>query len=407
MTRETAYPHWEELIAKVGKMAREQFSPRSADYDDTAIFPKENFKDLAEAGLLAPLVPKSYGGLGLATEPGGVYTQWMLTKNIAVGDMGTARCWEGHLNAQLLLHVAANESQKKRWYEGIVERNEVWGAWSGEPQSRKPGEPRKFGTEVTPVPGGYRVNGTKIFASGATGANWAILFVSLEGPGGARHITSGPESLLMLGCDLSDPSVTYDDAWWDPIGMRASVSYLVKFDNTFIPAENLIGYPGQFLIEDWQTRLTPQYASTFLGGSEAAYEHTLAYVKLRGAEEDPYIQHRVARMKMNLDTCHLWLKQTADLWEAGEKEAAKLSGNSARYQLEQLSMENVNHAIHVCGARSLIKPSALERVYRDLSFYVRHDNDDLLLASIGKSVLGIGHNQSFFTNSKSKTDHGT
>jgi hypothetical protein len=44
----------------------------------------------------------------------------------------------------------------------------------------------------------------------------------------------------------------------------------------------------------------------------------------------------------------------------------------------------------------LIRPSALERVYRDLSFYVRHDNDDQILATIGKSVLGLTHDPSFY-----------
>jgi len=44
----------------------------------------------------------------------------------------------------------------------------------------------------------------------------------------------------------------------------------------------------------------------------------------------------------------------------------------------------------------LIRPSVLERVYRDLSFYVRHDNDDHILAMIGKSVLGLAHDPSFY-----------
>lgn len=397
------HPHWNQLIEQMGKLARDRFAARAAGYDEAATFPKENFDDLAEAGLLAPLVDSEYGGFGLATEPGGVFAQWMLTKQLAHADMAMARCWEGHLNAQLLLQKIGTAVQKERWFSGIVNEGQIWASWSGEPQSKKPGETSKFGTNVSKVPGGYIVRGTKIFCSGAAGADWAILFVSLDGPGGARHISSGPESLLMLACDLSDDTVSFDDEWWDPIGMRASVSYLVKFDDTFIPDENLVGYPGQFLIEDWQTRLTPQYATTFLGGAEAAYDHTLEYIKLRGSQDDPYIQHRVAKMKMNLDTCHLWLQRTAGFWESGDQAAAKQSGNNVRYILEQHSMEIVNHAVHICGARSLIRPSKLERIYRDLSFYVRHDNDDLLLASIGKSVLGIGHNQSFFTEQKS--DH--
>ena len=395
MQFDTKYPQWKALVAQMEELAQARFAPRAAQHDGAAAFPTENFADLRSAGLLTPLVDPAYGGYGLATEPGGVLAQWWLTKAIAKADMGASRCWEGHLNAQLLIQLTGNEEQHRRWFPGMAE-GEIWGAWSGEPQSPKPGEPRKFGTIVTEVPGGYEIHGTKIFASGAPGATWAILFVSLEGPGGARHIKEDPASLLMLACDLRDPTVSFDDTWWDPIGMKASVSYLVKFDGTFIPKENLIGYPGQFLLEDWQNRLTPQYACTMLGGGEAALEHTLEYIKKRKSSGDPYIQHRIARMRMNIDTCHLWLERTAGHWDAGDQAKAKESGNMTRWLLEQLSVETVNHAIHICGARSLIKPSPLERIFRDLSFYARHDNDDLLLSSIGKSVLGIDHDLSFF-----------
>ena len=56
----------------------------------------------------------------------------------------------------------------------------------------------------------------------------------------------------------------------------------------------------------------------------------------------------------------------------------------------------VKHCIRACGARSLNRPGSLERIYRDLSFYVRHDNDDHILATIGRSLLGQSYDQSFY-----------
>ena len=75
---------------------------------------------------------------------------------------------------------------------------------------------------------------------------------------------------LLLACDLTDPSVQFDESWWDPIGMRGTVSYLVRFDQAFIPQENQIGQPGQYLSEGWQSRFSPHYGATFLGGAEGA-----------------------------------------------------------------------------------------------------------------------------------------
>jgi len=386
------------LLDKMTKLAKECFQPRANKYDIEASFPTENIQDLAKAGLLAPTASKVYGGLGLGHNKGDIFTHWLMTKEIAKADMGFARIWEGNANALLLIDNLGTVEQKDRWLRGTAERGETWSVWSGEPLSKKPGQKLRFGTTVEKVKGGYVVNGSKVFCSGAPGVDWAIILVNTAGQGAARHTASSPETLLMLGCDMNDPSITYDASWWDPIGMRASVSLLVQFDNTFIPQGNLIGSPGAFLKSDWQTRFTPQYTATFLGGAESAYEYALNYIHTQQKGHNPYLQHRIAKMSLNLKTAHLWLREVATLWETNNIEAAKMEGNNARYLIEQLTTEVVAHAISACGARSMIRPSRLEKIHRDLSFYTQHDNADQVLATLGKLILGESHDLSFFKN---------
>ena len=386
-----------DLINRVSLLAREKFAERAAEYDRTATFPAEDFDDLFREGLLAPVVPREYGGYGLGPYSGDVFTLWMMTKEIARADLSLARCWEGHVNSLVLLDGMANEEQKARWFKGVVQRGEKWVAWSGEPQARKPDEPIRFGTTVEKVDGGYIVEGSKGFATSATGAQWAILLVNTAGPGGVRHADAAAlDSVLMMACNLSDPSVEIDASWWDPIGMRATVSHLVKFHRTFIPDEDLIGYPGQYLKEGWQTCFIPHYAATFLGAAEAAYDYALEYITSQKKIEDPYVQHHIGQMSVNVETAHLWLRHVADLWETGKYLEAQIAGSRARHVVEHLAEDTVKQCIRACGARCLIRPSTLERVYRDLSFYVRHDNDDQILATIGKSILGLTHDPSFY-----------
>ena len=386
-----------DLINRVSLLAREKFAERAAEYDRTATFPAEDFDDLFREGLLAPVVPREYGGFGLGPYSGDVFTLWMMTKEIARADLSLARCWEGHVNSLVLLDGMANEEQKARWFKGVVERGEKWVAWSGEPQARKPDEPIRFGTTVEKVDGGYIVEGSKGFATSATGAQWAILLVNTAGPGGVRHAdATALDSVLMMACNLSDPSVEIDASWWDPIGMRATVSHLVKFHRTFIPDEDLIGYPGQYLKEGWQSCFIPHYAATFLGAAEAAYDYALEYITSQKKGEDPYVQHHIGQMSVNVETAHLWLRHVADLWETGKYLEAQIAGSRARHVVEHLAEDTVKQCIRACGARCLIRPSTLERVYRDLSFYVRHDNDDQILATIGKSILGLTHDPSFY-----------
>lgn len=388
-------PHEQELVERAGCLAREKFVPRAEEHDRHARFPQEDFRDLFAAGLHAAVVPEEYGGLGIGPLNGSAYALWMLTKELAKADLSLARCWEGHVNSLVLLAGLGDAEQKRRWFEGVVREGETWAAWSGEPQAAKPGETLKFGTRIQPVDGGFVVSGSKVFCTSAAGARRAILLVSLAGPGGARHSQAGPEGLLLLACDLTDPSVTADDSWWDPIGMRGTVSHLVRFDDTFIPASDQIGRPGQYLTEGWQTLFLPHYAASFLGAAEAAYDYTLAYIRSQQREADPYVQHRVARMRIHLDTAHLWLRHVGELWHVGDRREAALAGSRVRYLVEHLADDTVRQAIHACGARCLIRPSPIERIYRDLSFYVRHDNDDQVLATIGKALLGLPYDHSF------------
>ncbi len=385
-----------DLLGRVAALAQEKFAPRASHYDRAAEFPTEDFEDLFREGLLAAAAPKEYGGLGLGPYLGDVFTLWMMTKEMARADLSLARCWEGHANSLVLLTGLATESQKSRWFEGVVERGEKWVAWSGEPQAQAPGEKIRFGTYVEKTSGGYIVDGTKVFSTSAGAANWAILLVNTAGPGGARHSSGSTEGLLMLACDLSDKSVSYDPSWWDPIGMRGTVSYMARFEQTFIPDENMIGRPGQYITDGWQTCFIPHYAASFLGAAEAAHDYAMTYLKNQKKGGDPYVQQHIARMSINIETAHLWLLHVAGLWETGKYEEAKLAGSRARYVIEHLAEETVRHSIKACGARSLNRPSPIERIYRDLSFYVRHDNDDHILATIGKSLLGETFDPSFY-----------
>jgi alkylation response protein AidB-like acyl-CoA dehydrogenase len=385
-----------QAVERAAELARERFAERADEYDRRAIFPAADFDDLFEAGLLAPTVPTDLGGLGLGPLCGDSFGLWMMTKELAKADLSLARCWEGHANSLVLIDALGDDAQRRRWFAGAVESGEKWVAWSGEPQSRKPGQKAPFGTTVERAEGGWTVNGSKAFATSATGADWAILLVNPSGPGGARHAGDAGEELMMLACRLDDPSVSIDESWWDPGGMRATVSHLVRFDSTFIPDADAIGEPGAYLRDGWQTAFIPHYAASFLGAAEAAYEYAVDYLAHQGKGGDPYVQQRVGSMLVNVESAHLWLHHVGGLWDRGLIDRAQLAGSRARHVIEHLAEATVHHCIRACGARALVRPSPIERILRDLTFYLRHDNDDHILATIGRAALGEEHDPSFY-----------
>jgi alkylation response protein AidB-like acyl-CoA dehydrogenase len=383
-------------VERVAVLARESFAVRAERYDRETAFPAEDFADLRTAGLLAPTIPREAGGLGLGPNQGDALGLWMMTKEIAKADLSLARCWEGHTNSLVLIDALGSAEQRSRWFEGVVAHGEKWVAWSGEPQARKPGQKQAIGTSLERVDGGWVVDGTKVFATSATGADRAILVVNPAGPGGARHAEDDGAGLLMLACSLGDDSVSVDDSWWDPVGMRATVSHMVRFEKTFVPDGDVIGEPGEYLRAGWQTAFIPHYGASFLGAAEAAYEYALDYLRHQGKGGDPYVQQRIGSMLTNVESGHLWLQHVARLWDRGERDEASLAGSRARHVIEHLAEETVHHCIRACGARSLVRPSPIERILRDLTFYLRHDNDDRILATIGRAALGEAHDPSFY-----------
>src|SRR4051794_29162183 len=99
-----------EVVERLSALARERFAARAAQHDLGPSFPAEDFADLFAAGLLAPAVPTDHGGLGLGPEDG-LLALWLMTAALAQADTALARCWEGHINAQLILAALANEGQ--------------------------------------------------------------------------------------------------------------------------------------------------------------------------------------------------------------------------------------------------------------------------------------------------------
>jgi alkylation response protein AidB-like acyl-CoA dehydrogenase len=99
---------------------------------------------------------------------------------------------------------------------------------------------------------------------------------------------------------------------------------------------------------------------------------------------------------LNVECAHLYLQHVSRLWEAGQSREAMTAGIRARFVVEKWAVETVDFCIRACGARSLIRPSPVERIHRDLTIYARHDNADHLLATIGREAVGKTHDLSFF-----------
>jgi alkylation response protein AidB-like acyl-CoA dehydrogenase len=397
----TSRPEAADLLQHAERLARECFAPRASEYDRTVSFPREDFDELRAAGLLRTTVPVTHGGYGLGMTGGDPLSQWRITSAVARGDLSLARCYEGHVNCVDYIAGMGTPAQVEQMMRLVVEEGAAFVFWGSEPPppglqhaAGQSGEPlrRSGSTKATPVDGGYVISGRKQYATSAGGATHAIVFATMpvedSSPAAAQTLFLVP---------LDQPGIQIDPSWWQPLGMRSTVSHLVNLKDVFVPAEAKLGEPGAYYRSRWQARFIPQFGASFLGAAEAALKFTQGYVAQRGKAANPYVQHHLGRMRIAVATTRAFMEHTAALWAEGREDDAAVASNIFRLFAEEQATSALDHAAKACGASSLLAPHPLERIWRDLTTYVRHENTDALLSTVGKATLGLNYDPNFST----------
>ncbi|MFQ5966439.1 MAG: acyl-CoA dehydrogenase, partial [Acidimicrobiia bacterium] len=223
----------------------------------------------------------------------------------------------------------------------------------------KTGALEGYSTTATPVDGGYRVSGVKIFASLADAADFHNVLAMVP----------DDDQVHFLGVPADADGVTIEGEW-DPLGMRGTVSKNLVMQDVFVPAENEWLPAGGFnqAAERWPFMyLTLSF--TFLGLMQGAIDFTRDYLIGKGGEgerrEIPQKQQGWAEMLLKHEQAQsLTYRVMAEMHRDPEPELVKRSWAAVVATMET-APEVAALAIRVCGGRSLLKPLALERIYRD------------------------------------------
>jgi alkylation response protein AidB-like acyl-CoA dehydrogenase len=344
-------------------------------------FPVREFELIAESGLLAvPLLPK-WGGLGLGIDASLTYETLMLLKHIGRGNLAVGRIYEGHVNALQLIQTFGSEEQIAVYAEDARDRHYIFGVWNAEAQD---------GVKVIPLEnGGARLEGSKTFCSGASYVQRP--FVNGTLPDGKWQMCIVPMEQVAT---VSDPS------WWQPSGMKATVSYKIDFTGVELEPQHLIGKSGDYIRQPWLSGGAIRFAAVQLGGAEALFNMSRDFLRSLQRTSDPYQEMRLGQIAIALESGHLWLRGVADLMAeyhpifGGSPEADNLDAtrivtyaNMVRTAIEQICMDTIQHCERSIGTRGLLPPQPMERVIRDLTIYLRQPAYDGTLRSVGEYAL--------------------
>lgn len=369
----------------------ERFRSRAGDLDRTNAYFHEDLAELRSVGYLAAAVPARHGGWGLD-----LAQLAASQRRLARHAPATALAMTMH---SYWIGIAAELERfgdtSLHWIFDAAVAGEVFAAGHAETGNDLPVVMSTC--RATRVEGGYRLTGRKQF--GSNGPAWAWL--------GAHAIdTESPDGphIVHAFVERNSEGVTVVETW-DTLGMRPTQSHDTVLDDVFVP-DARVGRVVPALDEsDWflvAMAIWPLslMAATYLGIADRALELAVASARRktsvaieRGAYAyNPFVQHQIAEMYLDLDAASATVGRFVDDWvaEVDHGDSWGPMTYSVKWRAVEAAKRVVDVALDVVGGAGMFAGNELERLYRDVRCGGFHPgNDALTHEMIGKAVLGV------------------
>ena len=358
------------LVERVDALVEQTIGPRAARWDASSEAPWEDIQAVHAEGWLLANLAREYGGLGWGSAGADPLAFYLLVERLARGSPPTAHCVQVHNHALQMVSALSTAEQRERWLAPTRERAALLVGVGAEPVGAPP-------TTAARVEGGYRVRGTKHYATNATLAEW-IWTVAIAEESGER---------LMLLVHKDTAGLEIDSSVWSPTGMRSCVSPTLRLDDCVIPDEDVLGPPGAWIEGHWLAVFNLGFAANYLGSAQGMYDWLVAYARSRPGVGDPFRQAEVGELKTRLDAARLLLYHTALLFKQ-DHERALLGSLQAKW----ITQDTLNRIIEVggdvAGSTAMFREYPLERFYRDMHLHATHSRQIVSAQVVGASELG-------------------
>lgn len=344
----------------VGQMVKDfaerYIRPHVMEWDEAQYFPIELFKQLGELGLMGVLVPEQYGGSGFG------YMEYVtVIQEVArvCGSIGLSLAAHNSLCTGHIL-AFANEEQKQRWLPKLATA-EWLGAW-GLTEANTGSD--ALGMNTTAVLDGdhYIVNGSKNWITHGKSGDVAVVMVRT----GEKNDSKGISALVI---EKGTSGFTHGKKE-NKLGMRASETTELVFDNCRVPVANLLGAEGEGFKQAMKVldggRIS--IAALSLGIAKGAFDAAVAYSKERHQFGQPIsnfqgISFKLADMATEIEAAELLILQAADLKNRGQS-VTKQSA-MAKYYASEVAVRTANEAVQIFGGYGYTKDFPVEKFYRD------------------------------------------
>ena len=336
--------------------AERELMPRAAELDESARFSWENWQGMARIGLPGIGIDPAYGGSG-----GGFRQSSIAIEEVARADAAASVTLAAHLGLGVeTIARFGSEEQKQRYIPSLASGKGI-AAWAlTEPGSGS--DAAAMATTAVRRNGVWALNGSKQFITNAEVAETLVVFANQDRAQGYRGVCA-----FIVPADTPGMQINPQH---NKMGIRASSTCEVVFDNAEIPAENIIGAEGMGFryAMDILDSSRISIAAQCVGIGQSAFEEAMRYAQVRETFGRPLAQHQAIQFKLAdmataVHTARVATRHAATLRDAGQPFINEAS--MAKLVASEMCNNVAYEAMQIHGGIGFFKESRIERIFRD------------------------------------------
>jgi len=365
-------------------IAEEQVLPVRAALDEKEEFPKEIMKILADAGLFGVYISEEYGGLG-----GGLLDLCIVVEELSRVCSGVAVSYAASGLGTFTLLEFGTDEQRKKYLPDIASGRKM--AAFGLTEAEAGSDAGGIKTTATPTKGGYVLNGTKQFiTNGGDAEVYTVIALTDK--------SKGPRGASAFIVDKDTPGFTFGRKE-KKLGIRASSTRELVFEDCFIPADSIIGREGMGFILTMKLldRSRPGLGAQAMGLAQGALEAAVEYAKQRVQFGHPIyaqqaVQQMLAEMGMRVEAARALVYATARMIDAGAKDFTKESA-MCKVFASDTAMKVTTDAMQIFGGVGYMRDYPIEKMFRDAKITQIYEGSNQVLR--GEIAFGLRKKKAF------------
>ena len=343
---------------EVRRFAENEIRPVASEYDEQEKYPYEVMDEAAEAGLLGPTIPLDYGGAGYSPVEAA-----LITEELFAADPGIGLCVSSAgFGAESIIEFGT-EDQKERWLPDVASGDAIMGSAISEPDTGS--DVSSVSTRAERDGDDFVINGNKMWITNGSVGDFYVVLCQTDPEASGRY--NGFSQIVVE----ADRDGFEADKITGKLGIRASDTAELVFDDVRVPEENLIGTEGGGFLQLMQffDETRTMVAAQGVGIAKGAAERALEYAQEREQFGRPIsdfqaIEHKLAEMHTQTEAARTLTRKSAWSVEHEDDQLTALASMAKEFA-SRVAVEVADEAVQIHGGAGYVNDFDVERFYRD------------------------------------------